>query len=223
MPHTTTITTPWAALAAPIPAEQILQRSGSGGRMLDYIDRPLVWQRLDESAEGQWSATFTVLPNTASADEPYAMLCHLTVCGVVREGVGQGSDYKSAETDAFKRAAVHFGIGRQLYGTVGTAKPAPAPAPRAATPRPAAKAAAPKTNGTAHSSSTDVPACPTCGGEMWDNRKDKTNPKSPDFKCKDKTCLTAKGYVTSVWAEPSDVATPVPVGAGFDGIDDLPF
>jgi hypothetical protein len=32
------------------------------------------------------------------------------------------------------------------------------------------------------------PKCPVCGGAMWDNRDTKTNPKAPDFKCKDKTC-----------------------------------
>lgn len=26
--------------------------------------------------------------------------------------------------------------------------------------------------------------CPICGGEMWDNRARKTNPRAPDFKCK---------------------------------------
>ena len=30
--------------------------------------------------------------------------------------------------------------------------------------------------------------CPKCGGEMWDNTKNKFNPKAPDFKCKDKDC-----------------------------------
>ncbi len=29
-------------------------------------------------------------------------------------------------------------------------------------------------------------ACPKCGGQMWDNRLTKTNPKAPDFKCKKK-------------------------------------
>lgn len=29
-------------------------------------------------------------------------------------------------------------------------------------------------------------ACPKCKGAMWDNRVGKTNPKQPDFKCKDK-------------------------------------
>ena len=36
------------------------------------------------------------------------------------------------------------------------------------------------------------PSCPTCSGTMWDNRPKKAsgdaNPKSPDFKCKDKAC-----------------------------------
>lgn len=29
-----------------------------------------------------------------------------------------------------------------------------------------------------------VPPCPKCGGPMWDNRRDKKNPRAPDFKCK---------------------------------------
>ena len=33
-----------------------------------------------------------------------------------------------------------------------------------------------------------LPACPKCGGPMWDNRDGKKNPKAPDFKCKDKNC-----------------------------------
>lgn len=36
------------------------------------------------------------------------------------------------------------------------------------------------------------PPCPKCGSRMWDNRgtpeKPKTNPKAPDFKCRDKSC-----------------------------------
>src|SRR5512133_2340529 len=30
------------------------------------------------------------------------------------------------------------------------------------------------------------PACPICGGPMWDDRASKRNPKAPDFKCKNK-------------------------------------
>ena len=31
-----------------------------------------------------------------------------------------------------------------------------------------------------------MPACPICGGAMWDDRASKRNPKAPDFKCKNK-------------------------------------
>lgn len=31
-----------------------------------------------------------------------------------------------------------------------------------------------------------APSCPKCNGPMWDNRAKKTNPKAPDFKCRDK-------------------------------------
>ena len=39
---------------------------------------------------------------------------------------------------------------------------------------------------------TGAPACPTCGGKMWDNRADKAagrrNAKAPDFKCRNQQC-----------------------------------
>lgn len=44
---------------------------------------------------------------------------------------------------------------------------------------PAAKTSAP---------ADDLIDCPDCGGPVWDNREGKTNPKSPDLKCKDKGC-----------------------------------
>jgi hypothetical protein len=78
--------------------------------------------------------------------------------------------------------------------------PAPVQAPRA--PSPELQRAAQKveatfqgstTTFTPHASGTgDDPSCPTCGGRMWDNRgtpeKPKTNPKAPDYKCRDKSC-----------------------------------
>ncbi|AHG92095.1 hypothetical protein J421_4628 (plasmid) [Gemmatirosa kalamazoonensis] len=33
-----------------------------------------------------------------------------------------------------------------------------------------------------------APTCPKCSGGMWDNRETKTNPRAPDFKCKDRSC-----------------------------------
>ena len=31
-----------------------------------------------------------------------------------------------------------------------------------------------------------MPACPLCGGAMWDDRTSKRNPRAPDFKCRNK-------------------------------------
>jgi hypothetical protein len=45
---------------------------------------------------------------------------------------------------------------------------APAPEPRAA------------------AGTEDDPACPVCGGRMWDDRTSKRNPRAPDFKCRNK-------------------------------------
>jgi hypothetical protein len=30
--------------------------------------------------------------------------------------------------------------------------------------------------------------CPKCGGDTWDNRATKKNPKAPDYRCRDKSC-----------------------------------
>lgn len=56
--------------------------------------------------------------------------------------------------------------------------------------------------------------CPKCAGPMWDNRQTKRNPKSPDYKCKDKGCdgvvwPEKKGggtarFVAGATAEPSE-------------------
>jgi hypothetical protein len=43
------------------------------------------------------------------------VLCRLTVLGITKEDVGEGEDLKSAFSDAFKRVAVKFGVGRYLY------------------------------------------------------------------------------------------------------------
>ena len=32
------------------------------------------------------------------------------------------------------------------------------------------------------------PACPKCGGAMWDNRTSKRNPRAPDYKCRNRAC-----------------------------------
>src|SRR3712207_8366432 len=51
----------------------------------------------------------------ADSDAACSFKARLQILGVIREDVGTGRDYKSAATDAFKRAAVRFGIAHELY------------------------------------------------------------------------------------------------------------
>jgi hypothetical protein len=52
--------------------------------------------------------------------------------------------------------------------------------------QPAAGAATPVAAAAVGSVAPGMPACPICGGPMWDDRTSKRNPKAPDFKCKNK-------------------------------------
>jgi hypothetical protein len=60
---------------------------------------------------------------------------------------------------------------------------------------------------------TENPCCPTCGGEMWDNRNNKKNPKQPDFRCKDQECKGDKGYQTGVYLPKAKGKAPAPAPA----------
>jgi hypothetical protein len=118
-----------------------------------YIDARQVMDRLDEVVGPQnWHASFRTL-----SEEAVAVECSLTVYGVTKCDAGYpnnpGSDFekepfKAAYSDALKRAAVHFGLGRFLYDDAPATPPKTAPqrvsgAPSAAvapsaTPHPAA-------------------------------------------------------------------------------------
>ena len=117
----------WAQLSAPLPSGVIswrqdgrpVQRDGKYfARFVAYIDANTVRERLDTVVPGEWDLTLELLP-TLVVDEPEESRCsfkaRLQILGVIREDVGTGRDYKSAATDAFKRAAVRFGIAHELY------------------------------------------------------------------------------------------------------------
>src|SRR5918996_5013822 len=91
-----------------------------------YIDARLVFDRLDLVCGHQWSARFDELPERMipppvdrngelREPPPVYVRCRLTLYGVTREDVGEGQDPKAAFSDAIKRGAVHFGVGRALY------------------------------------------------------------------------------------------------------------
>src|ERR671938_175016 len=127
--HTTDV---WAKLAAPLPPGVVawgqdgrsVARDGKFfARFVAYVDANTVRERLDTVVPGEWNLTLELLPQVVNADDEsgpldsnrVAFKARLQILGVVREDVGTGRDYKQAATDAFKRAAVRFGVAHELY------------------------------------------------------------------------------------------------------------
>ncbi|WP_337176483.1 Rad52/Rad22 family DNA repair protein [Paludisphaera sp.] len=110
----------FAALAAPFQADEVRTRNQSG-RELQYVTARTVMNRLDEVLGPEnWWDEYTPMAN--------AVICKLTVrlpdgSTVTKSDAGgftttaDSSDYeKTGFSDAFKRAAVKFGVARYLYG-----------------------------------------------------------------------------------------------------------
>ena len=197
-------------------------------RFVCYIEANTVRERLDSVVPGEWDLTLELMPSLVGsddADSAVAFKARLQVLGVIREDVGTGRDYKQASTDAFKRAAVRFGIGHELYAyeqnwveVDGDGKYAKAlEDPQQAYERRHGLGAAelPGGRGSVAAravatvlSDVDALACPKCGGRMWDNRLTKRNPKAPDYKCRDRSCdgvvWPAKGADSASEPEPVD-------------------
>ncbi len=130
-------------LTEPFPAEVIEEKNG-----LLYIPHEIIRQRLIESTGNQfdWSIDQVLFRddgvtrrgidrNTGEARRPMSMIVigTLTIPGLgsragigahpLDEGAGEDAAYKSADSDAFKRAAMAFGVGlHQLYIETGEAK-----------------------------------------------------------------------------------------------------
>lgn len=117
----------WGALAAPLAQSGIawrqdgrsVQRDGRWyARFVAYVEANTVRERLDAVVPGEWDLTLDLLPALPGQDDEgqtCAFKARLQILGVIREDVGTGRDYKAAATDAFKRAAVRFGIAHELY------------------------------------------------------------------------------------------------------------
>lgn len=108
------------ALKRPFPASQISWRVGatkkdkSAGIALAYLDARDVMRRLDEVFGLMWQVKYS------HADQK--TICEIGVCidgqWIWRAGGAGDTDIeaeKGAISDAFKRAAVLFGVGRYLY------------------------------------------------------------------------------------------------------------
>jgi hypothetical protein len=106
----------WTKLAEPFPDSEVKQRPGRGSMTFSYVDARAVMQRLDDVVTpAGWEFTSSVIPGTDIVHG------RLTVAGFVREDYGYPNSekdeepIKAASSDALKRCAVMFGIGRHLY------------------------------------------------------------------------------------------------------------
>ncbi|MCD0170436.1 Rad52/Rad22 family DNA repair protein [Deinococcus sp. 23YEL01] len=109
-------------LQSPFPAHMVawkavaISKDRSRALLLAHIDARAVQDRLDAICPDHWEFSVEVVPGTPIP----TVKGRLTVLGVSREDIGQAPDgdlstLKAAASDALKRCAVHFGIGRYLY------------------------------------------------------------------------------------------------------------
>lgn len=103
-------------LKAPFPADKLSWRIGQKNKdktkamMLVYIDSRDVQDRLDEVCGMDWSDSYTEVKGR--------LVCSITINGVTRTDGAGDTDFEAEKgglSDAFKRAAVKWGIGRYLY------------------------------------------------------------------------------------------------------------
>ena len=101
--------------------ELVRQREGWRDRngnvqMVDYVEWHTVADILDETAPN-WTHT---VKDMRQIGDIFTVTVAITIDGITREGIGTGlagseMGIKKAEHDALKRAAVKFGIARDLY------------------------------------------------------------------------------------------------------------
>lgn len=128
---------------------EVKVRDGRAKQKFAYIDARAVMDRLDDVVGAEnWGSTFR------GPFEGLAVECTLTIHGIAKTDVGypnaandgHGEEaLKAAYSDALKRAAVHWGIGRFLYEDVPPAAqqrrasaPPAQPAPQRSAPAPVA-------------------------------------------------------------------------------------
>jgi hypothetical protein len=90
---------------------QSFNREKTRAMLVCYVQHTDVAARLD-SVDPAWGCKIT---DEKVTGDLVVVRMQISLKGIVREGVGEGGDSKSAASDALKRAAMLFGIGRYLY------------------------------------------------------------------------------------------------------------
>jgi len=116
-------------LEKPFEQEQIKQRIGTYGTVLDYVEGHTVIQRLNDAFDGKWS--FEILRcKILEKEDEVVVLGRLSAEGVVKcqfgssritrakdsgEIISLADDLKAAATDSLKKCATMLGVGLYLY------------------------------------------------------------------------------------------------------------
>lgn len=102
------------ALRKPFPKSAI-GKLPKGGTMLDYVGHAATTDRL-LSIDPEWTWEPVAFgPDGLPAFSGRNLWIRLTVCGVTRYGVGDGSSIKEAIGDAIRNAAMRFGVALDLW------------------------------------------------------------------------------------------------------------
>ena len=120
-------------LEKPFDPNQIKQREGNFGKMLDYVEGHSIIQRLNDAFEANWS--FAILKHEILQEtDEVIVLGELSANDIVKtqfgssritraretgEMVSLADDLKAAATDALKKAATLLGVALSLYKNDG--------------------------------------------------------------------------------------------------------
>ena len=108
-------------LTEPFEKSDVKTRKGPGGKILSYIDTPLVIERLNTAFAGDWS--FRIVSHEIT-DTEVVVLGEIEAGGVVKQQFGSktrennvplGDTAKAAASDSVKKCATLLGIGLELY------------------------------------------------------------------------------------------------------------
>jgi len=116
-------------LEKPFDPNQIKQREGNFGKMLDYIEGHAVVKRLNDSFDANWS--FAILKHEILKEtDEVVVLGELSANGIIKtqfgssritraretgEMISLADDLKAAATDSLKKTATLLGVGLHLY------------------------------------------------------------------------------------------------------------
>jgi len=116
-------------LEKPFGPEQIKQREGNFGKMLDYIEGHAVIQRLNDAFDADWSFVIIKHEIIKETDETIVLgelgagsikktqfgSSRITRARNTGDMVSLADDLKAAATDSLKKCATMLGIGLHLY------------------------------------------------------------------------------------------------------------